>query len=119
MKLEPIVCPNCGGRVNRAIMKCEYCGTTFESKRDGMFIKYDIVKPGVRTLAVEVGLPREVIHNLEDDGLRHYVQDAMVHKLAQAFVPMLDINVMPEYSYGGRVSVQGRIRIVEPGYKFN
>lgn len=40
--LKPLIRPNCGGKVNAARMKCEYCGTEFRCDNDGVLkIRYE------------------------------------------------------------------------------
>ena len=82
--LKPLVCPNRGGKINSARMKCEYCGTEF--RRD-------------------------------DSAIRGFVMDEMIHRLAQALVPMMDITVQDNPHFNS-VDVRGRIRVIKPDYRY-
>lgn len=115
-ELKPLICPNCGGRINAVRMKCEYCGTQF--KRDeGPVLRIEAVRPGVRTLETNAMIPERYIMDLGDDAIRSIVRDQMSHQLAEALVPMLDLSVGHDFHLNEAI-VRGRIRILEPGYRF-
>ena len=115
-ELKPLICPNCGGRINAARMKCEYCGTQF--KRDeSPVLRIEEVRPGVRTLEAKALIPEHFIMDLGDDAIRSIVRDQMSRQLAEALVPMLDLKVGHDPALMEAV-VRGRIRVLEPGYRF-
>lgn len=115
-ELKPLICPNCGGKIDAARMKCEYCGTQF--KRDeGPVLRIEAVRPGVRTLNTNVRFPEHFIMDLGDDAIRRIVRDQMSHQLAEALVPMLDLEVGHDLERMEGI-VRGRIRVLEPGYRF-
>lgn len=115
-ELKPLTCPNCGGRINTSRMKCEYCGTQF--KRDeGPVLRIEAVRPGVRTLETNAMIPERYIMDLGDDAIRSIVRDQMSHQLAEALVPMLDLKVGHDLERMEGI-VRGRIRVLEPGYRF-
>lgn len=114
--LKPLICPNCGGRINAARMKCEYCGTQF--KRDeGPVLRIETVRPGVRTLGAVARIPGYYIQHLGNDEIVNMVGDQMTKDLAKALVPMLDLEVGHDLERMEAV-VRGRIRVLKPGYRF-
>ena len=115
-ELKPLICPNCGGRIDAARMRCEYCGTKFK-REEGPVLRIEAVRPGVRTLATNVRIPECHIMNLENDEVRSIVRDQMSHQLAEALVPMLDLSVGHDLRRMEAV-VSGRIRVLEPEYRF-
>lgn len=117
-ELKPLTCPNCGGKINAARMRCEYCGTQF--KRDeGPVVRIEAVRPGVKTLRANVAIHDYYLRSgwMDDDVLRKLVGDEMSHQLARALVPMLDLKVGHDLERMEAV-VRGRIRVLEPGYRF-
>lgn len=115
-ELKPLICPNCGGKINAARMRCEYCGTQF--KRDeGPVLRIETVRPGVRTLEANVMIPEYYVNMLEGDEIRGIVRDQISRKLAEAVVPMLDLRVGHDFERMEAI-VRGRIRVLEPEYRF-
>ena len=72
--LKPLVCPNCGGKINAARMRCEYCGTQFKCD-EGPVLRIEAVRPGVRTLGANARIPENYIINLGEDAIRGIVRD--------------------------------------------
>lgn len=115
-ELKP--CPFCGGKIDAARMRCEYCGTQFKCE-EGPVVRIGVVRPGVKTLRANVAIPDYYLRSsgMDDDALRNIVSDEMSHQLAKALVPMLDLKVGHDLQRMEAV-VSGRIRILEPGYVF-
>lgn len=118
--LKPLTCPNCGGRIDAARMRCEYCGTQFK-REEGPVLRIETVRPGVRTLEAAARIPEYYIQHLlrdsDNDEIVNMVGDQMTHDLAKALVPMLDLKVGHDLERMEAV-VRGRIRVLEPGYRF-
>lgn len=114
--LKPLTCPNCGGRINAARMRCEYCGTQFKREEESVF-RIEVARPGVKTLQVNARMPERYIMDIGDDAIRSIVRDQMSHQLAEALVPMLDLKVGHDLERMEGI-VCGRIRVLEPGYRF-
>jgi hypothetical protein len=117
--LKPLVCPNCGGKINAARMKCEYCGTEFRRDDDGVLkIRYESIPYNTQVLGVSVNVPKDRMMYIDDDSaIRGFVMDEMTHRLAQALVPMMDITVQDNPHFNS-VDVRGRIRIIRPDYRY-
>ena len=118
--LKPLICPNCGGKVNAARMKCEYCGTEFRRDDDGVVkIRYESVPCQTQVLGISVNVPKDRMMYIDDDSvIRGFVMDEMTHRLAQALVPMMDIMVQADNPFTDSVNVRGRIRVIRPDYRF-
>ena len=115
-ELKPLTCPNCGGRIDAARMRCEYCGTRFK-REEGSAFRIEVARPGVKTLQVNARIPDHYIMDIGDDAIRSIVRDQMSHQLAEALVPMLDLSVGHDLHLNEAI-VRGRIRVLEPGYRF-
>ena len=118
--LKPLVCPNCGGKINAARMKCEYCGTEFRRDDDGVLkIRYESIPYNTQVLNVSVNVPKEMAIRMNDEAmLRGYVIDEMTYRLAKALAPMMDIMVQADNPFTDSVNVRGRIRVIRPNYRF-
>lgn len=114
--MKPLICPNCGGKINRSRMKCEYCGTEFKEEH-GELIRFETVPCGTKVFAVNAVVPDEEILYADGEPIMSYVRNELTHKLAEALVPMLDLQVEKDPAHM-RHFVRGRIRVVEPGYRF-
>lgn len=115
-ELKPLTCPNCGGRINAARMRCEYCGTQFK-REEGPVLRIETARPGVRTLEANVRIPEYYIRDFNGEEVGNIVRDQISRKLAEALVPMLDVKTGHDLERMEAV-MYGRIRVLEPGYRF-
>lgn len=117
--LKPLICPNCGGKVNAARMKCEYCGTEFRRDDDGVLkIRYESIPYNTQVLGVSVNVPKDRMMYIDDDSaIREFVMDEMTRRLAQALVPMMDITVQDDPHFNS-VVVRGRVQVIRPDYRY-
>lgn len=117
--LKPLICPNCGGKVNAARMKCEYCGTEFRCDDDGVLkIRYESVPCSTQVLGVSVNVPKDMIMRIDDDSaIRGFAMDEMTRRMAQILTPMMDIKVQDNPHFNS-VVVNGRVRVIRPDYRF-
>lgn len=118
--LKPLICPNCGGKINAARMKCEYCGTEFRCDDDGVLkIRYESVPCKTQVLGVSINVPKDMAIRMYDEAmLRGYVMDEMTYRLAKALAPMMDIAVQADNPLSDSVVVRGRVRVIRPNYRF-
>ena len=119
-ELKPLICPNCGGKVNAARMKCEYCGTEFRRDDDGVLkIRYESVPYQTQVLGISVNVPKDMVMHMGDEAmLRGYVMDEMTYRLAKALAPMMEIAVQHENPMTDYITVRGRVRVIRPDYRF-
>lgn len=114
--LKPLVCPNCGGKINADRMRCEYCGTQFK-REEGPVLRIETVRPGVRTLGAKVRIPEYYLRDFNGEEVRNIVMDRIATQLAEALIPMLDVKTGHDLERMEAV-MYGRIRVLEPGYRF-
>lgn len=117
MKLTPYICKCCGGRINLAKMRCEYCETPYE---DNSFkrIKIETVQPGVHTIRTQVALSMDhMAHNPE--GARDYALRELRNQLADGLLGYMKITAAEDFSpkYWERTEIiRGEVRVVDPTF---
>lgn len=116
--LKPYICTQCGGRVNRATLVCEMCGTQFKDDSGGAgVIKIDVVRPGVRTLVQSREVPREMIYSMPPHDFSEMILRSMAKELADNIIPFMDVQTA-EDPIRGAMYVRSRIRVLDPTYRF-
>lgn len=114
MKLQPMVCPNCGGSIDRGRLICEYCGTKFD---DGMRpIKIETYQHPVRHFQTQTYLPREFMVDNPDECAEYAIRD-ITKNLASHLKDMLELRTDFD-PMCNQVVITARLRVLDPNYKF-
>lgn len=114
--MEALICKNCGGHINRNIMKCEYCGTQYKIEND-QFIRVETFQNPVRVYQSEMFIHQDAIDNIPGEDLADIAIKNLSSNLAEAIAPNMDIKT--EYDpYMMRQRISARVRIVEPKHMF-
>lgn len=112
--LKPLICPQCGGKISRASMTCEYCGTVF--KEDNGLVKIVETRHDIHTLGTALAVDKmDLMINPEEFSeyaIRHMAQD-----LANCLIPYMNIWA-EEDKMLGRVMYKARLRVVDSSHKF-
>ncbi len=83
MALQHFTCPNCGGRVNRDKMICEYCGTQFDRNCGEIgILKIEHVDPNTRVLRAEARISREQLM-IAPESVESYAKCEIAKQMAQ------------------------------------
>ena len=113
--LKPYICTQCGGKVNRATLTCEMCGTTFKETPEPMKIVVD--RPGVHVLSARQIVDGELLQTL---GLKA-TSEMCIHHLAEQFAdviaPFMSVET-ERHPFENQTMMTARIRVVEPSYRF-
>ena len=115
MSNEPLICPQCGGRINESLMMCEYCGTKFKSKYD--VIKVIAERPGIHTLSADVVIANEDIEMFGAEKASEIALRNIADKMAKCIMPYISIKTQQDFSMYGDpnyTAVIGRLRVVDP-----
>ena len=107
---KPLICVCCGAKINRATMRCEYCGTEYREEHGVPVIRYESFQNPVQTFGATV--------YVGDMDLERSPKDAMeyaLHRLAEEMLPAVvaGMEVRCENTPFGN-EVRGRVRIVIP-----
>lgn len=113
--LKPYICPQCGGKVNRATLICEMCGTAFKEEPGLMRIVVD--RPGVHVLQANHIIGNEMLGAL---GLKE-ASEMCIRRLAAEFAESIApfMNVETEWEpRTNQTMIRARLRVIDPDYRF-
>lgn len=109
-------CPNCGNMVpisRGSVLTCAYCGSQFEKERDSYYhttFEGDDIIIGTRITGWEMD---EIKKGDRGEEFLEYKLKEMAHKLAEALLPRIAIDVS-EAPLTGDVLIRGKVRIGRP-----
>lgn len=112
--LKPYVCTQCGGRVNRATMTCEMCGTQF--KEQDNILRIVAERPGVHTLGQAIAIGNEMAL-LQPKEVSAIVMEQMTRELAKCIAPFIEMEIEDDPIYSQKI-VRGRIRVLDSAFRF-
>lgn len=107
--MEELKCPNCGAPINRATMRCDYCGAVFKS--DQNFIIRQIENPKIIPLKTAMKVDNEFIRI--GNGYEKYLMDEMAYSLGKQIVKYMEVVTQDDPALD-RTIVYGRVRVVPP-----
>lgn len=117
MKLEPYICPQCGGRINVAKMVCEYCDTPYEDtslKR----IKFIQVSPGQHLIRAQVEIDTEHMARCPERA-RDYALHELRNQIADGLLGYMKLTTSESHDlrYFGRTEIiRGEVRVIDPAF---
>lgn len=111
-KLKNLTCVCCGGRINRATMKCEYCGTEYELNGDIPTIRIESFHNPIREYKACVLVDDYALYNNGESYMKHALQ-----KLCEEMMPavMSGMRIRTEKDYVlNKTRIDSSLRIVIP-----
>ena len=82
--MDKYICECCGGKINRATMTCEYCGTQYkEDLVNDTVIRIETFRNPVDTLKASVIVPDEQIRLMGADNASEWVVRQLAHKFSE------------------------------------
>ena len=119
MALEPLTCPNCGGRVNEARCVCEYCGTQFKSDEPdfGVFRIEHFTSP-TRVLNMESRIANEYVAHDPDMTIK-YAKREIAERLADKLLQgeLIEFRSEMDMLHCQQI-ISARLRVLDPHYRF-
>lgn len=115
--MKPLICPQCGGTINRATYQCEYCGTYFEKPAyEGEELKVLKVDAKIKTYVAGAYINNELyVH--DEQIADKAAMDMLKHKLADAVMQHVVITRHPNHTLDAQ-EYKAKIRLVDADYKF-
>lgn len=107
--MKELKCPNCGAPINRASMRCEYCGAVFKETEFNNIICLE--HPKVMTLGCEMRIDRITAKH---PGIENYIKDGIAYQLAKKVADVMEMAMEEDYQRD-EVLIHGRVRVVKPG----
>ena len=114
--MNKYICPCCGGRINRASMTCEYCGTAFKEEHDNL-IRIETFQNPVVTLGSSAFVSHKDMYMNPDQMAEHAIKQ-LAHNFAEVIAPYMDIEYRFDPFEAGHI-LDARIKIVNPIHKPN
>lgn len=114
--MKALICTQCGGRINPAKMRCEYCGTQYEQKHD-QIVRVETYQVRPVTLQAAASYPKELIDVIGAADISREICGRMARDIAEELTKYIDYQVQ-EDPYTKSVIARGRVRVLPPGYKF-
>ena len=112
--LKPYICTQCGGRVNRATMTCEMCGTQF--KEQDNILRIVAERPGVHTLGQAIAIDNEMAWRRPQE-VSDFVMKQMTRELAECIAPFIEMKIEDDQIHSQKI-VRGRIRVLDSAFRF-
>lgn len=82
--MDKYICECCGGKINRATMTCEYCGTQYkEDLVNDAVIRIETFHNPVETLRASVIVPDEQMRLMGADNASEWVVRQLAHKFSE------------------------------------
>lgn len=116
MKLEPYICKNCGGRINVAKMRCEYCDTPYKDENLKR-ITVETVYPGQHLIASQIEIDYEDMRR-SPEYFRDLTLSQLRKQLADGLLGFMKIETADGYSPGmGRTQIiRGTVKVIDPTF---
>ena len=110
--MDKYICECCGGKVNRATMTCEYCGTQYKEEYDSNLIRIETYRNPYQKLVVSASYPEEAFKENPKEMAEYAIRN-MSYKFAECIAPymVMETEYDPEYH---KRRIYGQIRIVVP-----
>ena len=116
------ICECCGGKINRATMTCEYCGTQYKEDphRDGI-IRVETFRNPIHTYVKLAKIPKEEIMRMSDsmgvEAATRHVTDCVMREMARQFAECIMQDMSMEYrndTFSNQYIARGTIKVVSP-----
>ena len=119
MTLRPLTCPNCGGRVNRDRLICEFCGTEFNKNCGEIgILKIEHVDPNTRVLRAEARAAREQLM-IAPESVESFAKYEIAKQMAQKLLEGNMIEMTSEMDWKTcEQEISARLRVLDPHYRF-
>lgn len=111
-ELKNLTCVCCGGRINRATMKCEYCGTEYKLNGDIPTIRIESFQNPIREYKACVLVDDYLLYKGGDSYMQYALQ-----KLCEEMMPavMSGMRIRTETDHiTNKVRIDGSLRVVLP-----
>ena len=117
-KLKPLICPQCGGTINRSKRKCEYCGTQYDLGYDDV-LHFEVLQPGTHVLGSQAIMTDEMIQVMGSKKASEYILRRMAEEMAEQLIPFMDVKTEldPVYPWAG-TKIRARLRVIDPTFRF-
>lgn len=108
--MKALVCECCGGRIDRATMVCQMCGTAYKLDEYEQPIRIMEYSARVETLNSKVSLPRYLVEHMGTEDVMEMTLHKMAQQMAEKIMPLIEFTheyepMTQEYVTYGRLKV--------------
>lgn len=114
MELVALTCKNCGANVNRSTMRCDYCGTEYESPNERIEIVVD--RPGVHTIRCQAKIDMGHMR-YNPESAKEYVLSDMRKQLADGLLAFMKMTTCDDPISFCQI-IRGEVRVVDPSFDY-
>lgn len=120
-KRKPLICPQCGGVINPARNRCEYCGVYFEpinylpNSEPEIHIISEYMP--TRVYMARAVFDVELVELMEKGLIIDQVKEKLAYEISRKIMESMDIKVEQD-RWLNRVNFTARLRCLDPGFKF-
>lgn len=113
--LEPLICPQCGGQIDRASMTCKHCGTQFKRQEEAIRVITEHRHPGTHTLCADAAIPNDMIRILGAEKASEMALKQIAEKMAKCIMPYISARTsLIDGWMEDTTLIQGRLRVIDP-----
>ena len=112
MKMKPFICECCGGQVDPAAMKCEYCGTTYRLDENYKPIMIQTYMAPIHTFGMKTKID-PIDFSLYGRNYTDMVVREISKGLAERLLPYIEYRIQPNFE-GPGLDLYSTIRVCEP-----
>ena len=119
--MKALICECCGGRIDRATMVCQMCGTAYRLDEYEQPIRIMEYSTKVETLISQVIIPRYIIDGMGEEKAMEMTLKDMARNMAEKILPLIEF--AHEYDPAHQEYITyGTLRVANPhtttgGYK--
>lgn len=118
MEIKPLICPNCGGKIDRKTLTCTFCGIEFALDNEAKPIVVKMFNPRMETLQSRIIIPREALELGDLEEAQAYALKELSRQLADRIMPFMEVRTSYEPIYAQQ-TIHARVRLLRPDYRFS
>lgn len=113
--MQPLICPNCGGHINRATFQCEYCGTRFKEEGSNI-LHVETFQSPCDIYSAKITIPSEFVAS-DPEAATQIATDKLSRSLTDAFKSHMRLEIehdpMNNYEH-----ISARVRVLREDFMF-
>ena len=113
--MDKYICDCCGGTVNPATMRCEYCGTYYKGAPDNYYkpVRIETYQNPVNTYTARVDIDEFDIKRVGAENVSKIAIQQLASGLAKSLIPNMVVESVRDIQ-NFRYKVYGIVKIVKP-----
>lgn len=117
-KLEPLVCTECGGHIDRDTMTCRYCGVQYKLDNSDRLIVVERFNANVRVLKTRIEVPIDDVVCFDPETTSKFVTKKIEHEISKAIMPFVEIRQQTD-PLNHTIKFDAVTRLISPEYRFS